>query len=85
MDNNEAWRTIKAMFPISSQSSVLPKPVFSQTPDTSQPYEGWTSLKLRLLLNARQMVSEDYPIPLPGLQENYKDYVFTRDEYVEVG
>ena len=84
---NEVWNTVKAMFPITNRKSTpapAPPPVFPVTEDTSTPVEGWTSLKLRLLMNVRQLVTEDFPIPLPGVEEHVKGYVFTRDEYHEV-
>ena len=84
---NETWNTVKAMFPITNRKSTpapAPLQVFPVIEDASTPVEGWSSLKLRLLMNARQLVTEDFPIPLPGVEEHVKDYVFTRDEYHEV-
>ncbi len=41
-------------------------------------------LKLRLLLNARQMVEEGYPLPLPGpMAKEYEGFVLTSDSYSE--
>ncbi len=39
-------------------------------------------LKLRLLMSAKQMVQENYPLPLSTvMRDRYSDYVLTSDEY----
>ena len=69
----------RSFFPIHKSSTKSPQK--SEEPQM----KAEESLKLRLLLNATQMVEEGYPLPLPGLmQEKYADYVMTSDEYKEV-
>lgn len=44
-----------------------------------------SELKLRLLLNATQMIEENYPLPLEGyLSERYSSFLPTHEEYDEV-
>lgn len=68
MEKNEAVSTVKAIFPVVRD-------------------EGWepgTSLKLRLLLSARQLVVENYPLPLDGVREKFQGFQLTKEEYKEV-
>lgn len=60
-------------------------PILKSLPD-AKPNEDETCLKLRFLLNARQMISEGYPMPLPSLMKggSYDDFIMTKDQYNEV-
>ena len=74
MEKGEAFKAFRSIFPI-SVSETKPKE------DSSEK----ESLKLRLLLSATQMVTENYPLPLAGsLQERYRDFKPTSDQYIEV-
>lgn len=79
VEKNQAFKTVKAVFPIKNDAAKD-----GDTPN-KQEVEEELHLKLRLLLNAQQMVMENYPLPLDGrMKERYKDYLLTSQEYSEV-
>lgn len=68
-------KLLKTVFPVhksiitSTNSDLPPTDKFSRT---------------QLLLSLRQMVEENYPVPLKGeLAKKYGDYIFTKDSYLE--
>ena len=70
--DNESPSTLKAVFPVGRTSSK------------KMPVALPTSPKLKLLLGIKQMIMENYPLHMEGVQDNYKDFVFTKDNYTEV-
>ena len=69
-ENNEAFKAIRAMFPIKTDAKSKKK---------------FATTKLKLLLSAQQMVVENYPLPLSGkLGDKYQEFQFTKSEYAEV-
>lgn len=78
LKSGEAFRFYRSIFPIVPNALT---PAKINPLDTIDPGD----LKLHLLLNAEQMLSENYPIPLPGFQsERLQAYVFSKDSYEEV-
>jgi len=73
LEKNESGSTVKALFPVKSDPS---KAEAKQQPEPN--------LKLQLLLNAKQLIMENYPLPLEGIWEKTRDFVFTKDNYIEV-
>eukprot|EP00092_Neocalanus_flemingeri_P015543 GFUD01016825.1.p1 GENE.GFUD01016825.1~~GFUD01016825.1.p1 ORF type:complete len:643 (+),score=200.69 GFUD01016825.1:177-2105(+) len=71
LEKDEAFKAFRSIFPV--------KPVDKAkmtSPD---------NLKLKLLLSATQMVTENYPLPLSGtLADRYKHYKMTKESYTEV-
>ncbi|TRY70658.1 hypothetical protein TCAL_02867 [Tigriopus californicus] len=79
LKSGEAYKFYRSIFPI------VPNPDSGKNKvnvlDTIAPEE----LKLHLLLNAEQMLGENYPMPLPGLRsDKLRDYVLSNDKYQEV-
>jgi len=68
LENQEAVSTVKAWFPVSRL----------ETPASA------TSLKMKLLLSAKQLIMENYPISVPGTGNKFDSFSFTREEYFEV-
>jgi len=74
LEKNEAFKAFRSIYPV--------KPKEEKEGEMAEKSD---SIKLRLLLSATQMVEENYPIPLKGeLEDKFKDYVLTQDEYEEV-
>ena len=75
MEKGEAFKAFRSIFPITVNETKMSKEEKSEK----------ECLKLRLLLSATQMVTENYPLPLAGsMQERYTDFKPTSDKYVEV-
>jgi len=73
LEKDEAFKAFRSIFPVKPVDVEKAK---STTPD---------NLKLKLLLSATQMVTENYPLPLSGtLADRYKHYKLTKDSYTEV-
>merc|ERR1719158_1411365 len=74
MEKGEAFKAFRSIFPIAVKNETK----------VSEKLEK-ECLKLRLLLSATQMVTENYPLPLAGsMQERYTDFKPTSEKYVEV-
>jgi hypothetical protein len=52
LEKNQAFKTVRAAFPVKSEEEI-------QELQSEEVH-----LKLRLLLNAKQMILENYPLPL---------------------
>ena len=66
-------KAFRSIFPV---KQVDKENVKTKSPD---------NFKLKLLLSATQMVTENYPLPLSGtLADKYKHYKMTKDSYDEV-
>ena len=77
MEKGEAFKAFRSIFPITVNET---KKVFSKEEKLEK-----ECLKLRLLLSATQMVTENYPLPLAGsMQERYNGFKPTSDQYTEV-
>ena len=75
MEKGEAFKALRSIFPIAVNETKVSKEERSEK----------ECLKLRLLLSATQMVTENYPLPLAGsMQERYANFKPTSDKYVEV-
>ena len=75
MEKGEAFKAFRSIFPVSVSES--------KTKDVSSSEK--ECLKLRLLLSATQMVTENYPLPLAGsMEERYRDFKPTSKQYLEV-
>eukprot|EP00088_Acartia_fossae_P015009 TRINITY_DN1811_c0_g1_i13.p1 TRINITY_DN1811_c0_g1~~TRINITY_DN1811_c0_g1_i13.p1 ORF type:complete len:671 (-),score=163.23 TRINITY_DN1811_c0_g1_i13:344-2356(-) len=82
--------SVKALFPTAPPSP--PPPSTSSTASDgdgkSEPQKqpkDENSLKLRLLLSAKQMLIEGYPLPINGVSDaEIRDFVYTKDVYKEV-
>eukprot|EP00088_Acartia_fossae_P023898 TRINITY_DN24874_c0_g1_i1.p1 TRINITY_DN24874_c0_g1~~TRINITY_DN24874_c0_g1_i1.p1 ORF type:complete len:615 (+),score=100.32 TRINITY_DN24874_c0_g1_i1:33-1877(+) len=67
---------------LENDSYTTVKAMFPMKSSTSS---GEISGKMKLLLSAKQMILESYPLPLQGFAgERYKDYILTKHEYTEV-
>jgi hypothetical protein len=55
MEKNQAFKTVKAAFPIKANT---------KKDEVKEVKEEEVHLKLRLLLSAKQMILENYPLPL---------------------
>ncbi|XP_015183001.1 PREDICTED: RNA exonuclease 1 isoform X2 [Polistes dominula] len=68
-------RLMKAVFPVNI-------PMFKNNNDLPSTDK---FSRVKLLLSIRQMVEENYPVPIKGdLARKYRDYIFTKDSYLEV-
>ena len=76
MEKGEAFKAFRSIFPIT----------VNETKKASKEEKlEKECLKLRLLLSATQMVTENYPLPLAGsMQERYTNFKPTSDQYIEV-
>eukprot|EP00090_Calanus_glacialis_P004236 TRINITY_DN13135_c0_g1_i1.p1 TRINITY_DN13135_c0_g1~~TRINITY_DN13135_c0_g1_i1.p1 ORF type:complete len:630 (-),score=236.77 TRINITY_DN13135_c0_g1_i1:28-1917(-) len=73
LEKDEAFKAFRSIFPV---KQVDKEKVKTKSPD---------NFKLKLLLSATQMVTENYPLPLSGtLADKYKNYKLTKDSYEEV-
>jgi len=73
LEKDEAFKAFRSIFPV---KQVDKEKVKTKSPD---------NFKLKLLLSATQMVTENYPLPLSGtLADKYKHYKMTKDSYDEV-
>ncbi|XP_043494629.1 RNA exonuclease 5 isoform X3 [Polistes fuscatus] len=71
-------RLMKAVFPVTM-------PAINSAKDNSDLPSTDKFSRVKLLLSLRQMVEENYPIPMKGdLARKYSDYIFTKDSYLEV-
>lgn len=71
-------RLMKAVFPVNMPATNSIKDN-SDLPSTDK------FSRVKLLLSLRQMVEENYPVPMKGdLARKYSDYIFTKDSYLEV-
>jgi len=75
LERHEVFKAFRSIYPVKVQEDSNDEKVADMR----------DSNKLRLLLSATQMIEENYPIPLKGeLEDRFKDYVLTKDEYEEV-
>merc|ERR1719412_1068387 len=75
MEKGEAFKAFRSIFPITVNETKVSKEEKSEK----------ECLKLRLLLSASQMVTENYPLPLSGsMEERYRDFKPTSKQYLEV-
>jgi RNA exonuclease 1 len=75
LEKGEAFKAFRSIFPV-----TVPEKREVDTIDSKS-----DSLKLRLLLSASQMVTENYPLPLTGaMADRYKHYKLTNSAYKEV-
>jgi len=73
LEKDEAFKAFRSIFPVKEVDKTKTK---TTSPD---------NLKLKLLLSATQMVTENYPLPLSGsLADRYKHYKMTKQSYTEV-
>ena len=68
MEKEESFRTVRSVFPIVGGPSKCVD----------------VSLKLKLLLSAKQLMMENYPLPLEGYAGTTKNYISTKEQYKEV-
>eukprot|EP00095_Tigriopus_kingsejongensis_P007694 maker-scaffold142_size315517-snap-gene-0.17 protein:Tk07694 transcript:maker-scaffold142_size315517-snap-gene-0.17-mRNA-1 annotation:"rna exonuclease nef-sp-like isoform x4" len=79
--SGEAFKFYRAVFPV--QEETEEEKVTEEAP--TSPGTERERLKLKLLLSAEQMLSENYPLPLPGLMSaKLQTYVLSKDSYKEV-
>ncbi|KAF7995515.1 hypothetical protein HCN44_006622 [Aphidius gifuensis] len=75
-------KLLKIVFPMRPQTAqdgkLIDRNILSELPKNDK------FPRTQLLLSPMQLVDHDYPLPLQGgLAEKYKDYVLTKDEYLE--
>jgi len=81
LEKDEAFKAFRSIFPVKSDDKV--KVAKSEKKNEEAMSKG--CLKLKLLLSATQMVTENYPLPLQGsLADRFKHYKLTNNSYKEV-
>jgi len=77
LEKDEAFKAFRSIFPVKTVEKIEN---VKKREDMSK-----GCLKLKLLLSATQMVTENYPLPLQGtLAERFKHYKLTNESYKEV-
>ena len=92
LEKDEAFKAFRSIFPVKSddkdESVKALKKKEGVKSDKEEAYSDDMSkgcLKLKLLLSATQMVTENYPLPLQGtLADRFKHYKLTNTSYKEV-
>ena len=80
LEKDEAFKAFRSIFPVRKVEKEIKveKGIVVDTVKNE-------CLKLKLLLSATQMVTENYPLPLTGtLLDKFKHYKLTNDSYKEV-
>jgi len=81
LEKDEAFKAFRSIFPVKSDD----KDKVSKSEKKNEEEMSKGCLKLKLLLSATQMVTENYPLPLQGsLADRFKHYKLTNNSYKEV-
>jgi len=81
LEKDEAFMAFRSIFPVKSEEKDKVAKIEKKTEEEMS--KG--CLKLKLLLSATQMVTENYPLPLQGsLADRFKHYKLTNNSYKEV-
>jgi len=81
LEKDEAFKAFRSIFPVKSEE----KDKVAKIEKKNEEEMSKGCLKLKLLLSATQMVTENYPLPLQGsLADRFKHYKLTNNSYKEV-
>lgn len=81
LEKDEAFMAFRSIFPVKSEE----KDKVAKIEKKNEEEMSKGCLKLKLLLSATQMVTENYPLPLQGsLADRFKHYKLTNNSYKEV-